>query len=186
MNRAARLFPLGLTLGMALLALYLHIVTTQQPFARPDLNLNEPEYTISNLQARQYDEHGMLQERLYAKSLWQLPRNPLVFVQEPLLTRYQNGKADFSVNASTATYHRQEKLAELKDNVRWAQEQPGKTPIVLQTSSMQLDGNKHEVRNQAPLLLTQQNSRLNATGFIYRQDSQTLELLSNVRIFYAP
>ena len=61
MNRTARLFPIGLMLGMGLLAFWLNVLTQwRAPEQRPK-NPNEPEYTVEQLTATRFDERGELQ-----------------------------------------------------------------------------------------------------------------------------
>ncbi|MDC7708804.1 LPS export ABC transporter periplasmic protein LptC [Vogesella indigofera] len=187
MNRAARLFPLGLMLGMALLAFWLNVLTMQRGDAPGKIDLSRPEYTINQLTAKRFDAQGRPQQYLQAAQMWQLPRNPNVYLSKPRIEVFLQGIPDYTVTAATGRYHKQQKTADFSDNVRWERKATADAPaILLQTSVLHVDTVARSASNRAPLVADYGTSQLKSTGFIYQQDSGQLNLLSNVRITYAP
>lgn len=187
MNRAARLFPLGLMLGMALLAFWLNVLTMQRGDAPGKIDLSRPEYTINRLTAKRFDAQGRPQQYLQAAQMWQLPRNPNVYLSKPRIEVFLQGIPDYTVTAATGRYHKQQKTADFSDNVRWERKATADAPaILLQTSVLHVDTVARSASNRAPLVADYGTSQLKSTGFIYQQDSGQLNLLSNVRITYAP
>lgn len=187
MNRAARLFPLGLMLGMALLAFWLNVLTMQRGDGPGKLDLSRPEYTINRLTAKRFDAQGRPQQYLQAAQMWQLPRNPNVYLSKPRIEVFLQGIPDYTVTAAAGRYHKQQKTADFSDNVRWERKATADAPaILLQTSVLHVDTVARSASNRAPLVADYGTSQLKSTGFIYQQDSGQLNLLSNVRITYAP
>ena len=187
MNRAARLFPIGLMLGMAALAFWLNVITMQRDLAPHSIDKKTPEYTLTGLSAKRFDQQGRPLQNMTAAKMWQLPDNPRVYLTKPEVQAFHEGVADYRVQAQTGSYHKQDKIAVLQEQVIW--QKPATTTaaaIVMRTSQLQIDTEARSASNRAPISVTQGNSSLTATGFNYKQASSQLELLSNVRIRYAP
>lgn len=187
MNRAARLFPLGLMLGMALLSFWLNVLTMQDNGAPGQPDLKTPEYTISQVRAKRFDITGKLQQEMQASQMWQLPKNPNVYLSQPKIMAYHENTLDYTVTANNGRYQKDLKTADLSDNVHWDKPATASEAAVqLQTSIMHIDSVARQASNKAPLQASFGNNKLWSTGFIYQQDSGKLDLLSNVRISYAP
>ncbi len=187
MNRVARLFPIGLMLGMGLLAFWLNVLTEWRAPAQRLLNPNEPEYTIDELKATRFDEQGRLLQRLDTGTMWKLPGQEPVYLQRMDVKQYRDGELDYQLKAERGIYNRRNGEGQFNGNVRLErQARAEQRAVTLQTPSMQLNTQTGILRNQAPLAIDDGLSRIRATGFYYNHPAGQLKLLSDVRITYAP
>ena len=187
MNRTARLFPIGLMLGMGLLAFWLNVLTQwHAPEQRPK-NPNEPEYTVEQLTATRFDERGELQQRLVTSKMWKLPEQEQVYLQQMDVKQYRAGTLDYQLKSDRGVYNRASGDGQFDGNVNLVRQATAEQRAVyLQTSTLQLNTQSGILRNKAPVAIDDGQSRIRATGFYYNHPAGQLKLLSDVRISYAP
>lgn len=187
MNRAARLFPLGLMLAMALLAFWLNVLTQWRTPTAHQLDPKQPEYTIEQLQATRFDEQGLPLQRLGASRMWKLPQAESVYMQQPDVRQYRAGQLDYRLTAEHGVYGRHSGQGQFDgkvDMLRQPREQ--QAAVHLQTPSLSVDTRSGIMQNRAPLTVDDGQSRMSAVGFYYHHPTGQLKLLSRVRISYAP
>lgn len=187
MNRAARLFPVGLMLGMGLLAFWLNVLTQWRAPAPHAANPDEPEYTVEHLQATRFDEQGKLLQRLDTGKMWKLPEQEQVYLQQMDVRQYRSGVLDYQLTAERGVYNRRSGEGQFDGNVRLVrQAQATQAQVQLQTATLQLNTQSGILHNRAPVAIDDGLSRIRATGFHYNHPAGQLKLLSEVRISYAP
>lgn len=187
MNRAARLFPIGLMLGMGLLAFWLNVLTQWRAPEQHIKNPNEPEYTIEHLTATRFDEQGKLLQRLDTGKMWKLPEQEQVFLQKMDVKQYRSGELDYELKADRGVYNRRNGDGQFDGNVNLVrQARADQGAVYLQTATLQLNTQTGILRNKAPVAIDDGKSRIRATGFYYNHPAGQLKLLSDVRISYAP
>ncbi|MFN4237295.1 MAG: LPS export ABC transporter periplasmic protein LptC [Vogesella sp.] len=187
MNRVARLFPIGLMLGMGLLAFWLNVLTEWRAPAQRQLNPNEPEYTIERLTATRFDEQGRLQQQLATGKMWKLPEQEQVYLQQMDVKQFRDGQLDYQLRAERGVYNRRNGEGQFDGNVNLVrQARADQRAVYLQTATLQLNTQTGIMRNQAPVAIDDGLSRIRSNGFYYNHPAGQLKLLSSVRITYAP
>ena len=187
MNRAARLFPLGLMLAMGLLAFWLNVLTQWQTPTRHQLDPSQPEYTVNQLKATRFDEQGRLLQQLEAARMWKLPASEPVYLQDTVVRQYRSGALDYQLKADSGHYTRNNGQGQFDGHVDMVrQPRDAQAAVHLQTPSLQINTQSGILRNQSPVTIDDGKSRISATGFIYNHPAGQLKLLSAVRISYAP
>ncbi len=187
MNRAARLFPIGLMLAMGLLSFWLNVLTEWRTPAQHQLDPTQPEYTIDKLQATRFDEQGQPLQRLNASKMWKLPQTEQVYMQQPDVKQYRNGQLDYTLRADQGRYARSTGIGLFDGHVDMQRQPMGQQAAIhLQTPSLRVNSQSGILSNQAPVTIDDGQSRINAIGFYYNHPAGQLKLLSRVRISYAP
>ncbi|MFC3533409.1 LPS export ABC transporter periplasmic protein LptC [Vogesella facilis] len=186
-TRAGKLFPLGLLLGMGLIASWLNVLTQWQQPVQRELNPDKPEYTIEEVSAKRFDEQGRPWQQLTATQMWKLPKVNTVYFTEPELQQFSQGQVDYRITADNGRYNKPQDVADFSGRVHLQRApQAGKPAMHLQTPSLRLDNRSQTASNHAPFVMDYGSSQIRAVGFIYNHQAGQLKLLSQVRMHYAP
>ncbi len=187
MNRAAKLFPIGLMLAMALLSFWLNVLTQWRSPEQRQLDPSQPEYTIEQLKITRFDEQGLPMQRLNASKMWKLPQTELVHMQQPDLKQFRQGQLDYTLRADQGQYARSTGQGQFDGHVDMLRQPYGEQAAVhLQTPSLLVNSQSGILSNRAPVTIDNGQSRISAVGFYYNHPAGQLKLLSQVRISYAP
>ncbi len=154
------------------------------PVADGAEGLPVPDYFIDNLTAVTMDPEGRPREQLTATHLIRLRDQPVVDVTTPHLVLYRPDEPPWEVTAARARVFEQLHQVELIENVTLAQ--AGEHPLQLVTEQMLIDTARRTAATDAPLTVTEPNSRVEAVGMRAYLDAERVELLHAVQSRYVP
>ncbi len=95
------LFPLVLAICLGGLSAWLGRIS-QVDVEETALNPNEPQYSMTGINGKRFDEQGRLKENLGAETAWQLPKSDDVTFEKPELAMYNGGQLLYTVKSNEA------------------------------------------------------------------------------------
>jgi lipopolysaccharide export system protein LptC len=183
-----RLFPFILTLVIGVACLWLEQISTWVAmYIGNDLKLNQPNYVGKILEAKRFDESGLLSETLSARKMWQYPEKREVYFEGPVLQAYTKGVLSYKTSGDMAVYDLDKKTIVFTQNVVFFKPKNDQDPEArLQTQELLVDLNEQKVSSKVALKALYGNSSVEADGFEYWQKQSLLKLHSRVHLIYEP
>ncbi|KLT73811.1 lipopolysaccharide-assembly, LptC-related family protein [Neisseria arctica] len=185
--RGGWLFPLVLALGLGVLSAWLGRIS-ELDIEEVALNPNEPQYSMSGIDGRRFDETGRLKENLSARKAWQLPKSDDVYFAEPNLVLYGESGRLYDVNSSEARYNTENRQVVFEKNVVLTKAaEAGRPAGILKTSSLTVDTQNENAYTDAAVVYQYGQSQGTAQGVQYNHQKGFLNLPSRVKaIIYDP
>lgn len=185
--RHGLLFPLILAICLGGLSTWLGRIS-EVDIEEVELNPNEPQYSMSGIDGRRFDEQGRLKENLNAKAAWQLPKSNEVTFEKPQLVLYDNGKLLYKVESNQAGYNTENRTVTFKENVILTKTAEAERPAgILKTSNLIVDTQTKIAETKAPVEYRYGESYGTANGLVYDYNKGFLNLPSRVKaIIYDP
>lgn len=181
------LFPLVLAVCLGGLSAWLGRIS-QVDVEETALNPNEPQYSMTGISGKRFDEQGRLKESLGAETAWQLPKSDDVTFEKPELAMYNGGKLLYTVNSSEAHYNTDNRKVQFQNNVVLTKNADAQRPAgILKTNSLTIDTQTETAETQDAVEYQYGDSHGTANGLVYDHKKGFLNLPSRVKaIIYDP
>lgn len=174
-------FPLALAMILGGLSAWLAKIS-EITVEETQLDPSQPQYHIETMQAKRYDEQGLLKEQVIAKSAWQLPDQKNVFFNDAQFQVAQQGTWQYQINSKQAQYGLENKQVALKDDVLLLKYATASSPATqIRTNYLVIDTQAQTAQTQAPVQFTYGKSNGSANGLFYDHKNGKLDLPSNVK-----
>ncbi len=181
------LFPLVLAICLGGLSAWLGRIS-QVDVEETALNPNEPQYSMTGISGKRFDEQGRLKENLGAETAWQLPKSDDVTFEKPELAMYNGGKLLYTVKSSEAHYNTDNRKVQFQNNVVLTKNADAQRPAgILKTNSLTIDTQTETAETQDAVEYRYGDSHGTANGLVYDHKKGFLNLPSRVKaIIYDP
>lgn len=181
------LFPLVLAVCLGGLSAWLGRIS-QVDVEETALNPNEPQYSMTGINGKRFDEQGRLKENLGAETAWQLPKSDDVTFEKPELAMYNGGQLLYTVNSSEAHYNTENRKVQFQNNVVLTKNADAQRPAgILKTNSLTIDTQTETAETQDAVEYRYGDSHGTANGLVYDHKKGFLNLPSRVKaIIYDP
>ena len=114
--RYGLLFPLVLAAVLGGLSAWLDRIS-EVTVEEVALNPKEPQYSMSGIAGRRFDNEGLLREQLDAEAAWQLPKSTEVVFRQPEMKMYRQGVKTYQINGNEARYDTETRQALFEQQV---------------------------------------------------------------------
>lgn len=180
-------FPLILAAALGGLTAWLGRIS-QIDIEEAALNPNEPQYSMSGINGRRFDEKGRLKENLDAQRAVQYPKKNGVHFERPDFTLYENGRLLYKVASKDAVYNTESKQVVFDNDVVLTKEADAGRPAgVVKTSRLTVDTQTRIAKTDAPVDYRYGDSHGTSNGLTYDYEKGFLNLPSRVKaIIYDP
>lgn len=186
-SRGTWFFPLILATVMGGISFWLDRVS-QIETVPIELNPHEPKYRINGIHGERFDSQGLLSERLSATSAWQLPTQPVVYIDNPQLMLLAHGKPLYQVSSTSAQYDTDSRQVVFLDKVLlYKSATANQAEAMLRTDKLTVDTQSQTAHTDASVDYRYGLSEGSAVGFEYNKDKGFLNLSSRIKaIIYDP
>lgn len=132
-----------------------------------------------------FDENGQLSRIIESPHLQHFPAPELMTLTSPLITLPRDDRGDTQISSDLGSMPDDESKIELAGNVRVIDNSAAQTPWVLTTSVLTLLPPEDYAETDAPVQIQQGINRTDAIGMQAWLKEQRIDLLSDVRGYYA-
>ncbi|WP_037585915.1 LPS export ABC transporter periplasmic protein LptC [Stenoxybacter acetivorans] len=175
------LFPLSLACILGGVSFWLDSIS-ETPTEEAVLNPNEPRYRINDISGARFNENGQLNETVTAKSVWQLPNQKVIFITQPKMTMYHDGKPLYNVSAADAQYHTNSREVWFDHQVILTkQATAGEAEGQLETDHLEVNTKTQTAKTDVAVNYHYGLSHGKAVGFEYNRERGFLNLSSRVK-----
>lgn len=151
-------------------------------------NPNDPErvdFFIRDAYITDFDENGQVSSIIQSPHLQHYPAPELITLNSPLITLPRDTRGDTQISSDLGSMLDDESKIELAGNVRVIDNPAADTPWVLTTSVMTLLPPDDYAETDAPVQIQQGTNRTDAIGMQAWLREHRIDLLSDVRGYYA-
>lgn len=179
-------FPIALALILGGLSSWLGRVSQISETEVP-LNPNEPQYLITQPNAKRFDEQGLLHQQLGAPRAWQLPDQKNVYFEQPDLHLFTQGVMQYRVTGQQARYELASKKVFFEQKVTLQKTADAERPAAqVDTEALIVDTVAQTAQTDAPVHYQYGQSTGTANGMNYNHQTGVLNLPANVKaLIYA-
>ena len=186
MLRSNWLFPLALAVILGGLSAWLERISTIHT-ETVRLNPKLPQYEMTGMAGRRFDEQGKLHEKLDAQRAWQLPDGKDVFLQGADLQALDADGQHYSVYSELARYHLASKQIDFEQGVLLRRHHRQAEDTEIRTDTLTVDTIARTARTDALVHFRQGRSEGSALGMFYDHNSGKLDLPAQVKaLIYDP
>ena len=186
LTRSAIFFPLLLAGTLALITFWINVAVEQQGPKIDGSNRHDTDYTMNNFVTTQTDITGRLRYVLAAIEMQHYPDDDSTVLQRPRFTQYTVDKPYTQIEGLRGYVSSDGEEVELVDNVKVTRQAfEGKGEMQLLTEKLTILPNQDIAKTNSPVVITQApNTVIHGTGMIFDKKSQTIKLLSRVKVHY--
>ncbi len=145
----------------------------------------DPDYVIENFSVMRMNQDGVARHALSAKRLLHYPDNISSDLEQPRLVNVDPGKPVVRIMADRGELPSKSDDVHLAGNVTVQREAGnGRGKITLVTSSLHIIPDDDIAKTDKPVTITDANTVINAVGMELNDRTNTIQLLSQVRIVH--
>jgi lipopolysaccharide export system protein LptC len=186
-TRAATYFPVLLMAALAGVTLWLdRIVQLSEPVT-PSARRHEPDFKVEDFTITRMSPEGKPVSVLSAREMIHFPDDQTTELEDP---RFEQRPADaprVQVRANRGIVSKDGEQVTVRDNVVVVRDGgPEREPLRVETSRLTILPKEELVRTDAPVIITEGNSRLEGTGLEVRSHERELRLDAEVKARFAP
>lgn len=174
-------FPLILALALGGLSAWLGRISEIQT-EEVRLNPDEPQYWMSGIDGRRFDEQGRLKEHLSAQKAWQFPSDKNVHLGQPQLAFYQEGRLLYQVKSAEAVYNTDNRQVAFDQDVVLTKTADSMRPAgIVHADNLHIDTVSQFARTDSPVTFEYGQSKGGAGGMTYDNKKGLLNFPSRVK-----
>lgn len=178
---SANLLPLILLTLLAALTIWLERATQVDSGANSDKLRHDPDFIVSELTMRHFNQDGSLQHALKAKNMLHYPDDDSTHIADPALTFYANAQST-RLSARRAIVSEDGKLVTLIDDVKVVRDAtPGSPELVLTTAAMHVYPDDEIARTSVPVTIVNGRNVVQGTAMEANNRNQTYTLLGRAK-----
>ncbi len=179
--RSSWLFPLVLAVILGGLSAWLDRIS-EVTVEETALNPNQPQYQMSGIAGKRFDQQGNLSEILSAEKAWQMPKREEVEFEQPQLKLFRQGQEQYQISSKNARYHTDSRQVNFEHEVVLTKApSDGHPQGLVKTSSLTVDTRSQNAHTDAQVQFTYGQSTGTADGLTYNHDQGLLNLPSRVK-----
>jgi len=177
---SANLLPLVLLTLLAALTFWLEQTTQGDSLAPNGRGRHDPDFLVSDLEMRQFNQNGSLKHSLAAKRMLHYADDDSTVVEQPALTFYSQ-TLPTRLSAQLATVSQDGKEVRLSGDVKMLREARDDSPeLLVTTAELRVFPDDEVARSAVPVTIRQGRSVITGSGIEVDNRGQTLQLLGRV------
>lgn len=186
LTRSAIFFPLLLAALLALITFWISQTVEQQGAKIDGSNRHDPDYFMNNFVTTQTDATGRLSYVLAAIKMVHFPDNDSTTLERPKITQFFVDKPYTQIEGTKGFVSGNGKAIKLVENVKvFRQALKDKGEMQVLTDQLSIFPDDNLAQTDRPVIIKQApNTVIHATGMIYNNKNQTMQLLSRVQAHY--
>jgi lipopolysaccharide export system protein LptC len=185
-GRLNQWFPIVLLAAVAGLTFWLDR-QAQPPESRDGKMRHDPDYMVDGLSATRFGPDGAPSHTLQAVHMVHYPDDDSTHLTEPRFVHYSRGRAPVFAQSHTAEVSSNGENVYMQDDVILHRDAYAeKSAMRLETSYLHLIPDSHLAETSRPVKIYEGNTLVTAVGLKFDNETQVLNLLSDVQTTYLP